>query len=271
MLLDKSIIYNYVGNRYKFLQEKTEILSTIDSTNRYLQREFKASEPIRICFAETQTAGIGRRGNSWFSPPASNIYLSIAYIFSTEVDHGLAGLSLVAAIATAAALQQSGVNQVQIKWPNDLVWHQQKLGGILTEIDPIALSLSLAVVGIGLNVNMQQQTTTDQLIGQPWCDVAQIIGQAPDRNQLAGLLLNQLLISFERFQQAGLAAFHEQWQQLDSVYGKEVTIISPQKTTITGIGWGIDNQGKLLLKQPNGIINSFICGEVSLRMQPTLN
>lgn len=254
-LLDKKIISQYIASKHHHYLENMVIFDQLPSTNTFLTELAKTQNNTTIiCFSEEQTAGKGRLGRQWISPFGQNIYLSLLWQSTRDPS----GLSLASAISVTETLNHYGIkNDIALKWPNDVFWQNRKIAGILIE-----LTGNHAVVGIGLNVNMQLDT---DLIEQPWCSVAQIINAVPKKNQLAGLLLNELLETMLKYQQHGLKPFVKKWQQLDITRGKKV-VITTQKTKISGRGLGINDKGYFLLSTADNKVMQFIAGEVSLSL-----
>ena len=108
-----------------------EVAWEIDSTNAELLRRH-ATAGVQVLLAESQTAGRGRRGRAWASPLAAHLYLSLQRRFDGGVA-ALSGLSIAVGVAAAEALRALGFAQVGLKWPNDLLAGDRKLGGILIE------------------------------------------------------------------------------------------------------------------------------------------
>lgn len=258
--LNKKVIYKYLKPECKSFAQNIAIFDEIDSTNTYLAQ----NASVNICLAESQTAGMGRLGRKWFSPHASNIYLSLRWNFTKNLVM-LDGLSLVLGIAIAKTLAEYGIIEgIALKWPNDVWWRQQKLAGISIELSGKIPETYQVIIGIGLNVDMPKHLISD--ISQPWCDIAQIIQTKPQRNKIIGLLLNQVHAALIIFQDQGLKPFLKEWQRLDIAYGKQITLMTPQKQSIKGIGMGINDHGYLLLKDNNQQIHEYNVGEVSLRL-----
>src|SRR2546425_12930263 len=126
------------------------------STNAVLLAE---GRPDVLLVAEEQTAGRGRRGRRWYSPPGAGVTFSLSAVIRRPARE-LAGLSLVAGVAAAPALRALGVAQAALKWPNDGVVGGAKLGGILVETRG-----SLAVIGIG--INCRRDATLDARLRPP--------------------------------------------------------------------------------------------------------
>lgn len=270
-LLETAKISSFIKKSQKSQLEQIEIFDSLPSTNDYLlnvkstNASPEAPKKNRACFAEKQTQGKSRRGRTWVSPFAKNIYLSLLWHFEKDPSE-LSGLSLAIAIATVKTLHAFGIaKDFGIKWPNDVLWENHKLIGILIELSGEANDVCNAVIGVGLNVNMPNSALYDRNISQPWTDLQRLSNQKIDRNKLAGILLNNLIATASLFQKQGLAAFLPQWQKLDLTFNKPVTIIT-NTTELQGIGRGINEHGHFLLEIKPGQIKHFPSGEVSLRL-----
>lgn len=231
-------------------------LNQVDSTNRWV---LQAGECASVCIAEQQTAGRGRRGRNWHSPLGANIYLSLRWCFPHVPAH-LSLLSLVTGLAVAEALQRIGIQGHGVKWPNDLYYHNKKLGGILLES---VGSLTQVVIGIGLNVNMLP--TQGETIDQPWTSLQQIQGRVIERNALIAQILNLLVVDLQAFLQWDMAQFQRHWQQWDVLNKQQVRVLSGDES-IEGIAQGIDSQGQLCLRLADGSLRTFSSADISVRM-----
>ena len=203
-----------------------EIAWSLDSTNSELLRRPTPAKGTAVLLAERQSGGRGRRGRDWASPLAANLYLSVARVFSGGLAR-LPGLSLVAGIAVAEALHAQGCGGVRLKWPNDLVVTDgdglRKLGGLLVEGGGEHAGPVRAVLGLGLNVRMPPAFGGG--IGQPWTDLATVMGgEVPSRNRVASAVLAQLLPALDAFDNEGLPAFLARYARLDALAGRAVTI-----------------------------------------------
>lgn len=263
-LLDKRKLLKYLEPNSRAILQKLDIFDCLSSTNDYVLQTLKEKQTeTYACFAERQTAGKGRRGRLWHSPFGTNIYLSLLWQFNKDMSQ-LAGLSLVIAIAVINALQQYGIKEgLGLKWPNDILWQHKKLCGILIETRGEVSEGLNTVIGVGVNVRMPN-SIKDQ-IDQPWADIRQIMSGEIKRNQLAGLILNNLLLVIAQFEQKGFAPFIQQWQQFDLTQGKKVSLHTVTEQ-FTGISRGINQTGCILLEDASGKIQNFSIGEVSLRL-----
>jgi BirA family biotin operon repressor/biotin-[acetyl-CoA-carboxylase] ligase len=258
-LLDAESIAEGLSPAVRDRLKAITVLDAVDSTNTWLSER---SDDPQVCFAEFQSAGRGRRGRSWVSPFAANLYLSLSWRFD-EWPPGFTALGMVTAIAAVRALDSLGVQDVRIKWPNDLIAVGRKLGGVLIDIQGEPPGATRAVIGLGLNVRMPAAAAQD--IDQPWMDLATLTdGQPPERNRLAAALVESLVSAMREFADAGFAAFSADWQALDLVAGRAVALHSHEQT-VTGVAAGVDEQGALLLKTPQGL-KRFVSGDLSLRI-----
>lgn len=241
-----------------------EIHERLDSTNSYLLNRAKDDLPGGwVCLAEYQSAGRGRRGRSWVSPFGANLYLSLLWRFSLEATL-LSGLSLAVGVALMRTLTALGTSELGLKWPNDVLWRRRKLAGVLLEFGGESSGLCHIVAGIGLNVAMPRYA--EPAIDQPWIDLRSIIGsERLSRNHLAARLISELVTAFVQFEQAGFAAFREEWSCYDLAQDQPVTLQLPT-TTCSGIARGVDEAGALLLETEAGI-RPFLGGEISLRLE----
>jgi BirA family biotin operon repressor/biotin-[acetyl-CoA-carboxylase] ligase len=234
----------------------------LDSTSSELLRR-AGTDPrdLLVCLAEVQTAGRGRRGRSWQMPLTGGVALSLLKRFDAGMAP-LAGLSLVVGIAVAQALEDCGIPAVGLKWPNDIVVGDRKLGGILVELGGDAIGPCHAVIGIGLNVRID--AAAGGAIGQPWTDLAQLAGAAaPSRNLVVARLLERLIEALDRFGADGFAAFADEFDRRDVLRDRPVRVLRGD-TALDGVARGVDARGGLRVDFVDGR-RSVDSGEVSVR------
>ncbi|KGE02918.1 bifunctional biotin--[acetyl-CoA-carboxylase] ligase/biotin operon repressor BirA [Pseudohaliea rubra] len=263
-LLDAAAVQAALPAEAAALVAGLDIVDSVDSTNAALLRE--APGPVgrgRICAAERQLAGRGRRGRSWASPFARNLYVSVGWTFAQGAA-ALEGLSLAVGVALAEALEELGLAGVALKWPNDLLAGDAKLGGVLIELSGDADGPCRVVVGMGLNVRMPAAAST---IDQPWTDLATLAGgTAPSRSRLLAAVLGRVLPLLAGYGSAGFAPWQARWEALDAFAGAPVQVLSGE-TRLAGVARGVDERGALLLETATGL-RPIHGGEVSLRRQP---
>ena len=255
--LDKEKILSKLSNESRskvFL----EVFDTISSTNDYLLRKEKnKNKDIKICIAEEQTKGRGRRGKSWISPKFKNIYFSLNSYLKKE---DLSGLSIAVALSVSKVLTKINVMSL-IKWPNDLLVGNKKICGILIETAKVG-ELTKVVIGIGINVNMEYS----ELIDQEWTSIKLEKKQSVDRNSIITEMINQLCITLNKFEQEEFDYFLNKFTSLDLLKDKEFTL--KDKPYETFIGKGIDNKGLLIAQNlKDQRIVKFSSGEVSLKLK----
>lgn len=240
-----------------------EIKDQIDSTNSYLMTRVPDEiESGHVCLAEQQTAGRGRQGRVWISPYGNNIYLSIFWRFDLDLA-GISGLSLAAGVIVAKTLNQLGIMDIGLKWPNDILWHEKKLAGLLIEVSGEQGGPSNVVLGLGLNSRIS--STHGEAIGQPWIDLATMAEeQTTSRNLLAAKLVEALLEGMSKFQQSGFASMVDEWNRYDLHQGKTV-VLQAGSQCIVGVHRGVESNGALLL-EVGGKTKAYHGGELSLRV-----
>lgn len=238
-----------------------DVAWALDSTNSELLRRPVPATGCLALLAERQSRGRGRRGRTWASPLAAHLYLSLARQYAGGLAR-LGGLSLVAGIAVAEALQALGVAAVRLKWPNDLVVDGRKLGGLLVEGGGEHAGPARAVVGLGLNVRMPAAYAVQ--IGQSWTDLARLCGVPPSRNQLAATLLAHLLPALAQFDREGLAPFLPRYAALDALAGRAVTLHLPDGEQ-AAVALGVATDGALRVRLDSGAERMVHAGEVSVR------
>ncbi|MFT4768037.1 MAG: BirA family biotin operon repressor/biotin-[acetyl-CoA-carboxylase] ligase [Glaciecola sp.] len=261
-LLSESVIRDTLGADAAALLTQFDIHQSIDSTNAQLRRQDAAIAGASVCLAESQSAGRGRRGRFWVSPFASSIYLSVAWRFQGGAEV-LEGLSLAAGVLVCDALRDLGVENLSLKWPNDIYLDGRKLAGILVEMSGDFSGPCDVVIGVGINVQLPAYVT-DQ-IEQPWSDLRSFADGSFSRSLLAGKLLNRLLPALAVYEQQGFAMWRERWQSLDAFANRSV-IVDNSGQRLAGQAEGVDERGALLLRTSTGV-QSIHGGEVSLRLQ----
>ncbi len=260
-LLDVEYIQDYLSKTVTPVDLHYSLIT--DSTNAdALAASNQAGRPA-VFMAECQLAGRGRRGRQWQSPFAANHYLSVRYPIQGGFG-ALGGLSLAVGVAVADALTsiQPGV-PVGLKWPNDLLVHGAKLGGVLIELAGEMDGRVDVVVGVGLNGRMTAAQA--EQIDQRWTDLASVMDQLPTRTQVAAEVLSRLLIMLEEFSTQGFAPLVSRYERYDQVAGKTVKVQSAEQV-LTGVAAGVSADGALRLETAEGL-KELYGGEVSLRIQ----
>lgn len=246
--LDAAVIRRSLSEAAAARLGELEIFAEIDSTNSYLmQQPGPLPGRMRVAVTDNQTAGRGRHGRTWQSPPGSGLCLSMAYTFALTPPN-LPALTLATGLGVIETLKELHVNDVQLKWPNDLIAMDGKLGGILTEVQSQPGDAVTVVTGVGLNIDLRERLDFD--LETDWArhsvDLKKQVGELPSWDQIAANLVSGLSKTFVEYEAGGFAGFVSRWSEHDWLFGREVTIDTAQRQ-ITGVGAGVADDGALLI------------------------
>jgi BirA family biotin operon repressor/biotin-[acetyl-CoA-carboxylase] ligase len=241
-----------------------EVLHQVGSTSDYLLEQSRLRDISRtVCLAESQSRGRGRRQRGWHSGPYRNIALSIGWRFDDGMA-GLSGLGIAAGITVAETLHKIGLdNNIGLKWPNDIVWNDKKLGGLLIDVRGETDGPCFAVLGLGVNLALTE--SEQQTIDQPCVSLEQIAYDKIDRNLLMIAMIRALTELFESYASSDFKRFQQLWSGYDRLHGREVKVVRGE-TSFSGVAMGIDEFGALLLDEGKGSFSKFFSGDVSLRL-----
>ena len=238
-------IRNQLGSEVRAAANDIELFDSLPSTNSYLMDA--EPPPVggwRAVIAREQTAGRGRADHSWHSPQDGGLWLSFAYTFAEDAP--IAGtMTLALGVAVAEAIKGAGVERVCIKWPNDLIVDDRKLGGLLVE-----LRGRTAVCGIGINTKPIDERVLTAPPPVPPIDLGTLLGDVPSVHSLAGAIIDGSVSALSRYGKVGFAPFVAIWQQCDWLAGREV-IVPDLQPVVRGRAAGIDDDGALIIKNDN--------------------
>lgn len=255
------------------------VFDTIGSTSDVLlaraaeDADKPAAGRFDLCLAQSQTAGRGRFGNTWVSPPGGGVYLSAAWR-ACFGETRAAWLGLMTAASLARHLQKAGVHGVGVKWPNDLYCDGvpgaggasvgagvgaklgAKLGGVLVERRG-----SLCVAGVGLNVSLPVRAGA--AIERPWTTLAEAGLTAP-ADSVAAMVVEAVIEAADCVASAGVAAMAQRFAPLDFLNGRPVEVVSATGS-FSGVAKGVNREARLRV-QAQGGIRTCRCEEVSVRL-----
>ena len=237
---------------------------TLASTNELAFRlAHDGAEHGEVVVTEQQTAGKGRRGRTWVSPPGLNLYFSA--ILRPELPPQRAPeLTLVAAVALTEVLREAGA-EASIKWPNDVQIDGRKVAGILTELSAEPERVHFVVVGIGVNLNAQPEHFPEDLRATA-TSLAMARGQRVPRALLAASLWNRLEEWLDLHQEVGFDAVRQRWKELSSTLGQDV-LVRTDRREFRGLAEDIDTSGALLVRTEDGSVERVLAGDVE-RLRP---
>ena len=212
-----------------------------------------------VVLADQQHRGRGRQGRSFASPAGVGIYVSL--LLRPEIDLSrLPQLTLVAAVATAEAIAEVSALSVELKWPNDIMIHGKKAGGILTESVFQADLSAVAIVGIGINVNTAPAQFPAELRHQV-TSLALEAGRFVPRSRLIASILGRFEPLYHTFQQQGLAPILPRWLHYGHIAGKPVRC-NTERGLEEGVVLGLDEDGALLVRGRDDARLRVVSGEV---------
>ena len=260
------LIYSNLTTRFigKIIMYAPETSSTNDDAKYFAENSLLHPEGT-VLIAEHQSKGKGRLGRKWVSLPGS-VMLSV--ILRPKIPPmQVPALSLVTGYSIAKTIQDISGIDAKIKWPNDVLANDKKLCGILCEIGAEMDSISYVVIGMGINVNVGEADIPLD-IKPSTSSIFVETGVPVNRNLFLARLFNEYEKSYMRFLQLGFSAFIPQIQGRLAYMGSQVTVSNAtvkNQNAIIGTLIGIDEEGKLRIKQPGQPELSLAAGDVSLR------
>jgi BirA family biotin operon repressor/biotin-[acetyl-CoA-carboxylase] ligase len=226
------------------------LFASLESTNKTAFKMADRPTPEGVpegtlVLADTQTKGRGRMGRHWISPPAVNIYASIILrptipVLDAPVITCLAANSAVQAIRTCTQLEAA------IKWPNDILMGEKKVGGILTELSVVQNQVNCLVIGFGINVNLDPQVLPPQ-VRLTATSLKTESRENVNRNKLVGELCNHFEERYLRLLKEGTTLILKEFRLLTTTLGKTVKVIT-SSGTLEGNAEDVDPHGALILR-----------------------
>ncbi len=214
---------------------KLHCFDLIDSTNDFLL-DYPLNAKTQVCIANSQLKGRGQYGRHWEGEKGGSILLSMRYCFSAR--DSLNGLSLVIGLSAVKVIRAMfSISKLQLKWPNDIYYQHQKLGGILIENKLQGENL-YAVIGLGINLKFTKRHFSS-------IDLVHILGYMPDKYLFYKNLVQQILDDIERFKRYKFGAFYEDWRAFDYLYARKINLRNGRSYKAIGVD---KERGALLLK-----------------------
>jgi len=240
----------------KFIGKKIYYFDGVSSTmDIAIELGIKGSAEGTLILAEAQIKGRGRLGRQWFSPKYKGIYLSL--ILKPKIlPHQASVLTLVSAVSICEAIKEITGLDAQIKWPNDILVHHKKLGGILTELNAEMDEIRFVVVGIGLNVNNDKKSLTSGATS-----LKEQKKEGINRIELLREILRKIETNYLSFQEKGSQPILEKWRDYNITLGKRVKVLS-HREHIEGVAVDIDTDGGLLVRKDSGLTQKVTAGDV---------
>ena len=244
------------GLQTKFIGRKIYYYESLGSTmDMALPLGIKGEPEGAIVLAEAQTKGRGRLGRQWVSPKYKGIYASI--ILRPKISPQAAPiLTLLSAVSICEAIKEVTQIEAQIKWPNDILINNKKLGGILTELNAEMDEVRFVVIGIGLNVNNDKKNLVSGATS-----LKEQKKENVNRINLLQELLRKIEANYLLFQTRGAGLIIEKWRDYNITLGKRVKVYA-HKEHYEGEAIDIDTDGGLLLRSDSGLTQKVTAGDV---------
>lgn len=244
------------GLNTKFIGKKICYLETVPSTmDIAAQMGMNGCPEGAVVLAEAQTRGKGRLGRTWISPKYQGIYLSL--VLRPKIMPAQSPiLTLVAAVSICEAIKETCGLEAKIKWPNDILIHHKKVGGILTELSAETDEIRFIAIGIGLNVNNDKKTLIEG---------ATSLKEQKKEDINRAILLQEILRRIESnyllFQKKTAKAIIDKWHLFNVTLGRRIKVIS-HDIHLEGEAVDIDTDGGLLLRMDSGLTQKVMAGDV---------
>jgi BirA family transcriptional regulator, biotin operon repressor / biotin---[acetyl-CoA-carboxylase] ligase len=236
-------------------------LNAIDSTNRFLKElaQEATAENYTIVVANQQTDGKGQRGASWISESDKGLTFSLLYHNLQESTINLFALNCIVALSIVEALQSISFIKFQIKWPNDILAENKKIGGVLIENSFKNQHEIVSIIGIGINVNQLHFENLPQATS-----LALLECKTFDKEEIMLLIAKQLQFNLENAQKIGVDFYWERYHELLYKRGIVSTFEDVQENKFVGKIIAVSAEGKLQLELENNVISFFDLKEIKM-------
>ncbi|NHK31680.1 MAG: biotin--[acetyl-CoA-carboxylase] ligase [Asgard group archaeon] len=235
---------------------------SLESTQKTAKEFLKTEKPCHrlIIIAEEQTQGIGRLDRKWASPKGG-IWMSS--IFQQKIPLDLVrGFSIRIGLLLAKELSEKLALDIKVKWPNDLILADKKIGGILTELSSTSDNLNHLVVGIGLNVNIQI-TELPENLRETATSISNVIGYNISMDKIKNIIIETQHNLFSELENKQFIDLTPKWKDWSFTYEKEI-LINFDDDEIIGKEVGITKFGDLIVKLSDGTKKFITMGEIKL-------
>ena len=215
-----------------------------------------------VIISEKQSGAKGRLGKSWESP-LGGIWLSL--VVKPNVDHSkIPMITLATGVAVVKTLERIGIENAEIKWPNDVMINDKKVCGILTEAITKFNSIESVIIGVGIDANFDVNILSEELQeGTTTLDIE--LGHRVNENEIIRFFLEE----FERigilFEEGGFERILKEWRKYSYSIGKIVEVREPFSKSYDGYVLGISREGALVVEKIDGTLEKVISGECIIK------
>lgn len=247
----------------RYMGKNLYVFSEVSSTNtlaKFLSQNGVGNGSVVI--AERQTAGKGRSGKSWESP-LGGVWLSI--ILTPNADYSRIPLiTLATGVAVAKALEKIGVENPEIKWPNDVLINGRKVCGILAEAVTSFNNIENVIVGIGIDANLSIEDLPEELQGRATTLENELEGKV-DESLLVRTLLQELEKVTDLFNRGEYEEILKEWRKRSYTIGKLVEVKKPFAKPYDAYAIGISKEGSLVVEKTDGTLEKVVSGECQIK------
>ena len=247
----------------KYIGQNLYVYSEVSSTNtvaRFLSES--GVENGSVVISESQTSARGRSGKSWASP-LGGVWLSI--ILNPDVDHSkLPLITLATGVAVAKTLERIGIENAEIKWPNDIMINDKKVCGILTEAVAKFNTIENVIIGVGIDANLEIEDFPEEL-QEGTTTLEKELGRKGNENLLIKMFLEEFEKISEMFIHEKYEEILKEWRKRSYTIGKIVEVRKPFNKYYDGYVVGISREGALVVEKIDGSLEKVISGECIIK------
>lgn len=247
----------------QYIGKKLYVYNEVSSTNTVAKfLSLNGAENGSVVISEKQTHARGRSGKSWESP-LGGVWLSI--ILHPIVDHSkLPLITLATGVAVAKTLERVGIENPEIKWPNDIMINGKKVCGILTEAVTKFNAIENVIVGVGIDVNLDINKFPKEL-QDGTTTLKKELGKESNENNLIRIFLEEFEKISELFNHEGYEEILKEWRKRSYTIGKIVEVRAPFNKYYDGYVVGIGKEGALIVEKIDGTLEKVISGECIIK------
>ena len=249
-MIEKKIKKIAKNNKYEFIHVDSTISTMLD-----VKKFLSMNNTNCIFLADKQTEGVGRRGNYWYSPKG-NLHCSMSIDNFLEIkDHFL--YSILVCVTIKMVLKKFGVKKIKFKWPNDIFYENQKIGGMISEIIKVGKFDKYIIIGFGINIS-----SSPEIRGYP-TNYLKSFCNIQNTNDFLVLFFEIFFLNLQNLRIKKTKKMYDIFTRSLMFMNENITIIQPNKSILSGIFRGIESDGSLQLEK-NNIIEKIYNGTIKL-------
>ena len=247
----------------KCIGKNLYVFNEVRSTNTVAKfLSMNGAENGSVIISEKQTAARGRSGKSWESP-LGGVWLSI--ILQPNVVYSkLPLITLATGVAVAKTMEKIGIEDAEIKWPNDIMINDKKVCGILTEAVTKFNTIENVIIGVGIDANLNISDFPKELQSGT-TTIADELGREGDENLLIKIFLEEFEKISELFSHEGFEAILKEWRKRSYSIGKIVEVREPFNKNYDAYVIGVGKEGALIVEKIDGTLEKVISGECIIK------